>query len=59
MATEKQFLTRLQEIKQRDVEVLLKKAYRGIWETAAYSVNTGISSNNTDTLPILIWDSKV
>ena len=34
MATEKQFLTRLQEIKQRDVEVLLKKAYRGIWETA-------------------------
>lgn len=34
MATDKQFLTRLQEIKQRDVEVLLKKAYRGIWETA-------------------------
>ena len=34
MATEKQFLTKLQEIKQRDVEVLLKKAYRGIWETA-------------------------
>lgn len=34
MATEKQFLTRLHEIKQRDVEVLLKKAYRGIWETA-------------------------
>lgn len=34
MATEKQYLTKLQEIKQRDVEVLRKKAYRGIWETA-------------------------
>ena len=28
------YLETLQKIKQRDVEVLLKKAYRGIWETA-------------------------
>ena len=28
------FLIQLKNIKQRDVEVLLKKAYRGIWETA-------------------------
>lgn len=34
MKTERQFLKRLQETKQKDVEVLLKKAYRGIWETA-------------------------
>lgn len=34
MPINKLYLTKLQEIKQRDVEVLLKKAYRGIWETA-------------------------
>ncbi|MBL7757670.1 MAG: hypothetical protein JNL59_09750, partial [Chitinophagaceae bacterium] len=28
------FLNTLQKIKKQDVEVLLKKAYRGIWETA-------------------------
>jgi len=28
------FLATLQKIKKQDVEVLLKKAYRGIWETA-------------------------
>lgn len=34
MSTEKHFLQALQKTKQQDVEVLLKKAYRGIWETA-------------------------
>ncbi|MCG7856693.1 AAA domain-containing protein [Flavihumibacter sediminis] len=34
MAVEKQYLLRLQKVKEQDVEVLLKKAYRGIWETA-------------------------
>lgn len=36
MTTEeqKEYFKRLQEIKEKDVEVLLKKAYRGIWETA-------------------------
>ena len=29
-----QHLSTLQKIMERDVEVLLKKAYRGIWETA-------------------------
>ncbi|RZK12776.1 MAG: DNA helicase [Flavobacterium sp.] len=28
------FLDQLRQVKQRDVEVLLKKSYRGIWETA-------------------------
>ena len=31
---QKGYLTELQKIKEKDVEVLLKKAYRGIWETA-------------------------
>jgi hypothetical protein len=30
----KEFLKKIKEIKQKDVEVLLKKSYRGIWETA-------------------------
>lgn len=30
----KQYLAKIKEVKERDVEVLLKKAYRGIWETA-------------------------
>ncbi|MCB0538095.1 MAG: hypothetical protein KDE33_11290 [Bacteroidetes bacterium] len=34
MAVEKQYLSSLQKVKKQDVEVLLKKAYRGIWETA-------------------------
>lgn len=34
MSLELEFLQKLQKIKQQDVEVLLKKAYRGIWETA-------------------------
>ncbi|MFZ6024536.1 MAG: DEAD/DEAH box helicase [Bacteroidota bacterium] len=34
MSAEAQFLQTLQKTKQQDVEVLLKKAYRGIWETA-------------------------
>ncbi|MBL6445889.1 AAA family ATPase [Fulvivirga sp. 29W222] len=34
MKKEKQFFIKLQETKQQDVKVLLKKAYRGIWETA-------------------------
>jgi len=34
MSEEAQFLQTLQKTKQQDVEVLLKKAYRGIWETA-------------------------
>ncbi len=34
MSVEEKFLQSLQKTKQQDVEVLLKKAYRGIWETA-------------------------
>ncbi|GAB3910637.1 DEAD/DEAH box helicase [Mucilaginibacter boryungensis] len=34
MSEEIEFLSSLQRIKKQDVEVLLKKAYRGIWETA-------------------------
>lgn len=34
MTQGKQFLALLQETKRKDVEVLLKKSYRGIWETA-------------------------
>jgi len=34
MLNSKNYLSVLQKIKQQDVEVLLKKAYRGIWETA-------------------------
>ena len=34
MSVETQFLQSLKKTKQQDVEVLLKKAYRGIWETA-------------------------
>ena len=34
MSKEAEFLSELQKIKKQDVEVLLKKAYRGIWETA-------------------------
>lgn len=34
MTEEEQYLSSLQKVKKQDVEVLLKKAYRGIWETA-------------------------
>lgn len=34
MPQQKQFLTELEVIKNKDVAVLLKKSYRGIWETA-------------------------
>jgi hypothetical protein len=34
MPKQKQFLTELEVIKNKDVAVLLKKSYRGIWETA-------------------------
>ena len=33
-SNKKPYMTLLSEIKQRDVQVLLKKQYRGIWETA-------------------------
>ena len=31
---EQEYFATLQEIKNNDVKVLLKKSYRGIWETA-------------------------
>lgn len=34
MPNEAEFLEKLKEAKQKDIEVLLKKSYRGIWETA-------------------------
>jgi hypothetical protein len=32
MSIEKQYVQDLKKTKEQDIEVLLKKAYRGIWE---------------------------